>query len=151
MSEMVKSVRPDGGADAATCDFPQIEREDARPQLVGDVMLATPKTLDAKATVAEARAFFANPKVVNAVLTDGDRFVGVLTRSDMPTILAPEAPVRQHARRQVPTTTAARPMTEVIETLDEMGLARMVVLGEDGVTLAGLLCLDTQRNGFCRG
>lgn len=151
MTNTTGAIASGAAMDAATCDFPQIQRSEAHPKLVRDVMLSTPKTLDASATVAQAREFFANPKLVNAVLTDGDTFVGVLTRSDIPAILAPGAPVRQHARRHVPTTTPSRPMAEAMATLDERGLARMVVLEEDGERLAGLLCLDTQRNGFCRG
>jgi CBS domain-containing protein len=50
----------------------------------------------------------------------------------------------------VPTITPDRPVTEAMDILDTRGLARLVVLEEDGVTLAGLLCLDLKRAGFCR-
>jgi CBS domain-containing protein len=136
--------------DAVTCDNAQITRDDAAPQLVRDVMLRHPKTLPGRATVREAREFFANPKVISALVVDDTSFVGLLDRSDLPSLLDAGSPVRTFARRSVPTITPDRPVTEAMDILDTRGLARLVVLEEDGVTLAGLLCLDLKRAGFCR-
>lgn len=137
--------------DPVTCERAQVTRDDAAPQQVGDVMLRHPKTLPHTATVDEARAFFDNPKVVSAVLLDGPSFVGLLNRSDVPSLLPGHSPVGTFARRSVPTITPDRPVSEAIETLDGRGLARMVVLDQDGSTMLGLLCLDLQRAGFCQG
>lgn len=137
--------------DPATCDFPQVTRDTAATQLVRDVMLRNPKTLRGDATVNDARAMFADPKVVSAIVADGTVFVGLLNRSDMPSLLAGDSPIRTFARRTVPTITPGQPVTEAVGILDDRGLARLVVLEEDGVTLAGLLCLDRKRAGFCRG
>ena len=132
-----------------TCDRAQITRDDAAQQVVGDVMLATPKTLSGRATAAEARAFFDNPKVVSAVVADGDRFVGLLERSDLPSLFAGSTPIRTFVRREIATITPDRPVTEAVEILDARGLSRLVVLDADGQTLVGLLCLDRKRAGFC--
>ncbi len=136
-------------SDVASCERAQITRDDAAPQLVRDVMLSAPKTLSGRATAAEVRAFFSNPKVVSALVVDGDRFVGLLDRSDVPSLLAGETPIRTFTRRDVATITPGRPVTEAMEILDSRGLSRLVVLADDGRTLAGLLCLDLKRAGFC--
>jgi CBS domain-containing protein len=138
-----------GMAMDASCDRAQITRDDAAPQLVRDVMLTRPKTLSGRATAAEARAFFDNPKVVSALVADGDRFVGLLERSDLPSLLAGSTPIRTFARREIATITPDLPVTDAMEILDARGLSRLVVLDADGQTLVGLLCLDRQRAGFC--
>lgn len=132
-----------------SCERAQVTRDDAAPQRVRDVMLARPKTLSGRATVADARAFFADPKVVSAVVADEDRFVGLLDRSDMPSLLAGSTPIRTFVRREVATITAGRPVTEAMDILDSRGLSRLVVIGDDGQTLVGLVCLDRRRAGFC--
>lgn len=139
------------GADAVTCERAQVTRTEAAPQLVRDVMLRTPKTLSGHATVDDARAFFANPKVVSALVVDDDRFVGLLDRTDLPSLLAGSSPVRTFVRRELDTITPDRTVAEATEILDGKGLNRLVVLESDGVTLAGLLCLDLKRAGFCQG
>lgn len=141
----------DGLMDPVTCERAQLSMEEAAPQLVRDVMLTTPKTLAGNATLADARRFFENPKLVTAVLLDGARFAGILNRGDLPALVPESAPVRGYARRQVPTITPDRPTTEAIAILDATRSARLVVLEQDGTTFAGLLCLDLQRAGFCRG
>ncbi|SRR5690606_19583821 len=133
----------------ASCERAQITLDDAAPQLVRDVMLSSPKTLPGAATLADAREFFGNPKVISALVVDGDQFVGLLDRSDLPSLLAGSTPIRTFARREVDTITPDRPVTEATEILRERGLSRLVVLADDGRTLAGLLCLDRRREGFC--
>lgn len=136
---------------AATCDAGQVTVASAAPRLVRDVMLSRPKTLPAHATVGEARELFANPKVVTALLVDGTAFAGVLDRDDLPGSLPAENAVRIHARVDVASITPDRPMSDALAALDADGSSRLVVLDDDGVTLAGLLCLDLQREGFCQG
>lgn len=132
-----------------TCERAQVTLDDAVTQLVGDVMLRSPKTLPGTARVDEARAFFANPKVVSALVVDGTAFVGLLDRTDMPSLLPGNSPIRTFVRREIATVTPDLPVADAIEILNERGLARLVVLDKDGVTLAGLLCLDLRRAGFC--
>ncbi|TAM89172.1 MAG: hypothetical protein EPN43_07365, partial [Jatrophihabitans sp.] len=84
--------------DAATCDAAQLPVTRAVRQQVREAMLASPKTLPAGATVADARAFFANPKVVSAVLVEGTAFAGLLDRVDLPEAAPPSAPAVSFAR-----------------------------------------------------
>lgn len=133
-----------------TCERAQVTRDEAAPRTVGEVMLRTPKTLPGSATVDDARAFFGNPKMVSAVVVDGTRFVGLLDRSDLPSLLPGAAPIRAYVRA-TPTMTPSGSVVDAMEILDERNVARIAVVAEDGVTLAGLLCLDRQRAGFCQG
>jgi len=59
----------------------------ADPPLAGltveDVMVAAPKTMLPTATVAEARAFFADDHLHMALITRRGRLVGTLVRSDL--------------------------------------------------------------------
>jgi FOG: CBS domain len=119
-------------------------------QQVRDVMVKRPKTLPVEATVADVRRYFDNPKVVNAVLVDGTAFVGVLEREDLSATAPESSPVRGLARRTGLTIAADAPMSEAIAMLDEHDERRIVVLGDDGETLVGLLCLDKHRTGFCQ-
>lgn len=137
--------------DAVTCERAQVTRGDAARYLVGDVMLRHPKTLPGNARVDEARQFFADAKVISAVIVDGTAFVGLLERSDVPSLLPGSSPIRTFARRDIATITPDRPVADAVDILDAGGLARLVVLESDGVTLAGLLCLDRKRAGFCQG
>lgn len=137
--------------DAATCDRAQVTRGDAAPQLVRDVMLKSPKTLSADTSVAAAREFFANPKMITALLVDGAAFAGALDRDDLPADAADTAPARPHAHRDVATISPDRCMQDALAVLDEHHTNRLVVIDDDGATLAGLLCLDLQRAGFCQG
>jgi hypothetical protein len=41
-------------------------------------------------------------------------------------------------------------MSEAMRMLDDHDERRLVVLADDGQTLAGLLCLDKRRAGFCQ-
>ena len=50
---------------------------------VGDVMTRTPITLHVGATVGDARALVADRGLRTVPVIDGDRLVGVLSRSDL--------------------------------------------------------------------
>jgi CBS domain-containing protein len=53
------------------------------PATVGRVMTRTPVTVDAAATVGQARALIADRGLRTVPVLDGDRLVGVLSRSDL--------------------------------------------------------------------
>jgi CBS domain-containing protein len=124
-------------------------REEAARRLVGDVMVSRPKTLPAAATVAELRAQFANPKVQTALLADGPRFAGAIAPEELPADAPDDAPARDYARTDVPTLQPGATMAEALDLLDRRGDHRLVVLGDDGTTLMGLLCLDKTGTSFC--
>ena len=137
--------------DGSTCDRTQVARADAVPWLVRDVMVRRPKTLPGNATVGDARRFFVNPKMVTALLVDAGTFVGVLERDDLPDAASDSVPARDLTRRSVATISPDAGMHDALAELDAKGGYRLVVLADDGETLAGLLCLDRLRSGFCRG
>jgi CBS domain-containing protein len=117
--------------------------------LVRDVMVARPKTMPATATVADVRQTFANPHVISALLVDGTTFAGVIMRGAVPDTASDTASAREFASTDVPTIRPTTPVAEAVAMLDADGERRLVVLDDDGVTLAGLLCLDESRTGFC--
>ena len=53
------------------------------PATVGRVMTKTPVTVDAAATVGQARALITDRGLRTVPVLDGDRLVGVLSRSDL--------------------------------------------------------------------
>jgi CBS domain-containing protein len=120
-------------------------------QTVANVMLRSPKTLPADASVAEARRLFENRRVGLALLVENDRFFrGALTREDLPADASLEAPALPFARPATPIaadTSADAAFAQISEHPDR----RLVVLDEDGETLLGLLCLDAGKTHFCGG
>lgn len=132
------------------CVNPKLERGAADERRVRDAMLAAPKTLPAESTVADLRRVFANPHVVTALLVDGTRFVGAVEREAVASAQTPDAaPARHLTGPDVGTITPDEPMTAAMAMLDERGERRLVVLDPDGRTLRGLLCLTSDRSGFC--
>jgi CBS domain-containing protein len=126
-----------------------IARDDAAGQLVRDVMVGRPKTVPADATVGELREHFTNPRVQTALLAEGGRFAGAIAPSELPDDAPATDPARDYARLDVPTLPPDATMADALALLDSRGDFRLVVLDADGATLAGLLCLDRNRAGFC--
>lgn len=124
-------------------------REEAAGRLVRDVMVSRPKTLPAGATVAELRAQFANPKVQTALLADGGRFAGAISPDELPGDAPDDGAARDYARTDVPTLAPDATMADALDLMDRRGDHRLVVLGDDGATLMGLLCLDRTGTSFC--
>ncbi|WP_022918796.1 CBS domain-containing protein [Ruania albidiflava] len=134
-----------------TCENPSIGHDEARDRTVGEVMVKRPKTLPLNASVAEAREFFTNPKVLTAVLVEGEEFAGLLDRDTLPDWEPGADSVAVYARTAVPTITPDRPVSDAVELMKGEDLLRLVVLDQDGRTLRGLLCIDHDRTGFCQG
>lgn len=132
------------------CDNPRVGREAADARRVGDAMVSTPKAMAANGTVADLRSMFANPHVRTALLVDGAEFAGAVRRDEVTDDLADDLPARQLARRDVPTIEPEAPLSEAVRLLDAAGDRRLVVLDADGRTLRGLLCLSSDRSGFCQ-
>jgi predicted transcriptional regulator len=128
----------------------QVTREAAPGLHVRDAMVASPKTVPADGTVADLRAMFANSRVLTALLVDGQEFVGVVHRDALPDETSDREPARELARRDVTTIEPEAPLTDALAVLDQSAERRLVVLDRDGHTLRGLLCLTTDRSGFCQ-
>lgn len=131
------------------CSNEKVPRDTAASALVRDVMVTRPKTLPASATVADLRRLFENPHVATALLVGGTRFAGAIDRDALPADAPLDASASAYAAAETTTTSPDAPMSEALRQLDAAGARRLVVLEDDGVTLSGLLCLDSKGTGFC--
>lgn len=120
---------------------------DVREVTVSEVMLRNPKKLPVDASVADARAAFADHHVHMVLLTEGDSLVGTLLRSDLPDGDGNSPALRwsELSRRTVPPNMSAKAARD---GLIAEGIRRIAVVSHDGVLL-GLLCLKRSRTGFC--
>jgi CBS domain-containing protein len=128
-----------------------ITREAALGLSVGEVMLSRPKTLGTDATLAEVRRLFENPNVRTAVLVDGERFFGTVERDDLPEGAGDGDAAREYARFDAELVRPEIPLCDVLPQLERSREGRLVVVGDDGVTLAGLLCQRGFDDAFCSG
>ena len=152
MYRAVGNTIPSGqpGRSADTCSNERVSRENAAGLRVRDAMVAAPKTVPADATTGDLRTLFANVHVRTALLVDGSRFIGVVQRDQLHDQIVDEHPARALASRDVPTTDPHVPLVDALAVLDARGERRLVVLDPDGERLRGLLCLTSDRNGFCQ-
>jgi predicted transcriptional regulator len=127
----------------------KVTRDDAATLLVRDVMVARPKTLSARSTVADLRAHFENPRVRTALLADDGRFAGAIAPEELPAAADDGDAALAHARTDLPTVGPDATMEDAMALLDRRGENRLLVLDADGETIAGLLCLDQPGMGFC--
>jgi predicted transcriptional regulator len=129
----------------------KVLRTDAAGCQVGDVMVRNPKTVSVETNVSQLRGLFENDRVRAALLVDGDRFAGVIAPEDLPATAMASEPARAYARRNVPAVGPDTDLADALAVMDTRGDRRLVVLGPDGTTLVGLLCLDKSGSSFCVG
>ncbi len=128
----------------------KILRDEAAGREVCEVMFVSPKTLPADITVGELRRQFEQPKLRTALLADGDAFVAAIQRGDLPAAAVSDEPAVTYATRPAQTIGPNRPASEALERLDgEHEDCRLVVLGDDGESLLGLVCMNGARTHFC--
>jgi CBS domain-containing protein len=123
--------------------------DDAGRQCVRDVMLTRPKTLPAEATVADLRRMFTNPHVESALLVDGSQFVGLVDRGQVDERSPDDLLASALAQREKVTIRADASVADAVARMDGNGSRRLVVVAADDTTVEGLLCLSTDRRGFC--
>jgi len=122
----------------------------AAATIVADVMHVDVPTLPPTATVADARAWFAGGASRRlALVADGERYVGSLTRKDAEGASDADRPVGElarHGRTVRPGETAASGRDQVLAT----GARRVPVVDRDG-RLRGVLAVTTDKRFFsCR-
>ncbi|HEY7077060.1 MAG TPA: CBS domain-containing protein [Solirubrobacteraceae bacterium] len=122
------------------------------PQLEGrtaaDVVHTRVSTVPATATVGELRAYFAESDSRQlALLVDGDRYAGSLSRADLPADADASAPAARLAR-QGPVIAPAAPAREAWEGALAQPSARLPVVDGDGA-LVGVVAINHARDGFC--
>lgn len=130
------------------CANEKVSVQEADSLRVRDVMQARPKTLDARATVADLRRLFENVHVRNALLVEDGAFVGSVEREQVENEVSDGTPAGDLASRDVLTISPEASAAEARRLLDEAGAWRLVVAGA-GDRLEGLLCLNADRTGFC--
>jgi CBS domain-containing protein len=137
----------------AQCDHPKHGDIRNSSRVVSDAMVARPKTMSASATIGDLRRTFDNPHVISALLVDGPSFAGIVNRSALAglgTDMGDDTPARDLADTDVVTVRPSTPLADAVAILDADESRRLVVVADDGTTLAGLLCLDQSRTGFCQ-
>lgn len=115
---------------------------------VADVVVRHPKLLGRDATVAEARAAFADEHVHMLLVTDGPRLLGTLVRHDLRTSIDDGDRAVDHATLRDRTFAADLPAERAWLLLIAEGQRRRAVVGAQG-ELVGLLCLKRRLTGFC--
>jgi CBS domain-containing protein len=126
-----------------------LSRDQAAGMLVGEVMIANPKTLAPSAVVGDVRKIFERKTVRTVLLAEDGVFRGAIERDSLPTGASDDEPALHFAETDPLSTTPRTPMSDVLALLDGREEPRLVVLDEDGVTLRGLLCADSSGAGFC--
>jgi len=124
----------------------------AEPALTGltvkDVMVTAPATMRPTATVADARAFFADDHVHMALIATSGRLLGTLVRADIDDLDDDAAPALGRSRLDGRSVALEKPAEDVRLRLIAHGVRRLAVVDDAGA-LAGLLCLKRKLTGFC--
>jgi CBS domain-containing protein len=124
----------------------------ADPPLTGrtvkDVMVTAPTTMRPTATVADARAFFADDHVHMALIATSGRLLGTLVRADLADLGDDALPALSRSRLHGRSVALDEPAEDVRVRLIEHGQRRVAVVDDTG-GLAGLLCLKRKLTGFC--
>lgn len=115
---------------------------------VGSVITVRGKELPAGATAADARRLFESSSVQLIPVLDGEAYVGAVSRDDIDGA-DDDLPVTDLARSHPPTATASTPAGEALLVLDGDGGRRLVVLGDDGTSYVGLVCVTRDGARLC--
>jgi CBS domain-containing protein len=119
---------------------------EAGPQ-VADVMLRDPRTVPPGTTVAEARAQFENPRVRLLLVADGERFLGAVTREELPAAGEDDAPIGAIADGSALRVAPGDPVSRAMDEIQAQALDRIPVV--DGDALVGLICFNRRHGHFC--
>jgi CBS domain-containing protein len=113
-----------------------------------DVVHSRLTSMEAGATVAEARAYFTESSSHKlAVVADGERFVGSLTASSIPDDAPDDARAADFASAE-PTVAPDEPAARARDLALSEPSQRLPVVDGDGV-LVGVVAITTDRAAFC--
>ena len=118
---------------------------DAGPA-VKDVMMLEPRSVGPATPIADIRELFSSPSVKLMLVTDGERFLGTVTREDLPA--SGDGPIEPHVRSDFPHLSPDDPVDKALALFNEQGLSRIPVV-TDGDRLEGLVCLNKSHSAFC--
>ncbi len=105
-----------------------------------------PRSTPADTTLAQAREQFSNPRVKLLLVTDHDRFLGTVTRDDLPA--EGDGAIGDFVNGDAPRVDPGAPVTDAVDMLEGTGTNRLPVVDGDG-TLLGLVCWDRSGQQFC--
>ncbi len=121
---------------------------DLLDRTAGEVVTVRGKELPADATVAEGRAIFASGSVRLIPLLDGDAYAGAVGRDDLEGA-DDDDPIAGVAAARPPVVAASDRVGDVVAGLRDDADRRVIVLGDDGRTYVGVMCLDRDRTRLC--
>ena len=113
---------------------------------VKDVMMLEPRSVGPDTPIAEIRETFSSPSVKLMLVTDGERFLGTVTREDLPA--EGDGPIEPHVRADTPHLSPEDPVDKALALFNEHGMSRIPVV-TDGDRLEGLVCLNKSHSAFC--
>ncbi|MGN6379127.1 MAG: CBS domain-containing protein [Gaiellales bacterium] len=126
-----------------------INVSDADERTAGEVITVRGKELSSLATVGEARVLFESRSVQLVPVLDGHVFVGTVTRDDLDGVDDSEPIAGLAAPDGAPSVTTSTALRDALGALSPDGGRRVVVLGDDGTTYVGLICLSRDRQRLC--
>ena len=115
---------------------------------VGSVITVRGKELAADATVGDARRLFGSSSVQLIPVLDGTAYLGAVARDDIGDAGDGE-PITGFTRSNPPTATASTPAGKALRALEGDGGRRLVVLGDDGASYVGLVCVTRDGARLC--
>jgi CBS domain-containing protein len=118
---------------------------DAGPA-VRDAMMFEPRSTPASTTLAQAREQFSNPRVKLLLVTRDGRFLGTITRDDLPA--EGDGEIGDFVNGDAPRIDPDAPVRTAVDMLEGAGGNRLPVV-DDGGTLLGLVCWDSVGRQFC--
>jgi CBS domain-containing protein len=118
---------------------------DEAGETVKDVMMRSPRAVGPQTTLAEVRETFVNPGVKLLLVVDGERFLGTLTRDDIPA--DGEGPIAPLVRADTPHVGPDDPIGAALALVESHGMTRIPVVGDDH--LHGLVCFNKRHSAFC--
>src|SRR3954462_10658794 len=114
-------------------------------ETVKEVMMREPRAVGPETTLAAVRETFANPGVKLLLVIDGERFLGTVSRDDVPA--EGDGPIGPHVRPDTPHLAPDDPIAAALELVRETGMTRIPVVAED--QLHGLVCFNKRHSAFC--
>jgi CBS domain-containing protein len=112
---------------------------------VKDVMMLEPRSVGPGTSLADVRETFANPSVKLMLVADGERFLGTISRGDLPA--DGDGPIEPHVRPDTPRVSPDDPVESALKLVREVGMTRIPVV-EEG-RLLGLVCFNKSHSAFC--
>ena len=113
---------------------------------IRDVMMREPRSVGPDTPIAEIRETFSSPSVKLMLVTDGERFLGTVTRDDLPA--EGDGPIEPHVLTDTPSLKPDDPVDKALALFGEHELSRIPVV-TDGDRLEGLVCVNKSHSAFC--